>query len=413
MKRTNLSRLLCALLVCVLPVSLSACTKAPTEPEMDPVLAQRRDEAEAYMRRMGTVLWRSEEDITYTIKSNILPEEDTGKSTRLEIKAGRIYQGLPYSYGGVTDTSFLEFAGEPENGVYTISGVTWETLSGAGSVSSRLGNDCSSAVTLAWASIGANMTMTSTQYMTPSRGYVRVGEYTSNDEDNTNSAIACANNGEQAMFAAYAQLLKADAVVKRSSSSGHTMMVVSNAPVYTKDGTIDGKESKVTILDQTRSHFNGEKTRYDEKLQENVYRIYGIDTTYTYQRLLEEGYLPYTCQALIDPTPIEEPKVTDSESVFTADSLLTGTISCNWMIDTLTMTITDSAGTTVQEGAIRSPRGKNYAVDLQQFVTDNPAGVRGYIRPEELAAGNYHCKLECRLVSGAELSVRDFDFTVS
>lgn len=412
MKRTNLTRMLCALLVGVLSVSLAACAKAPSEPEMDPVLAQRRNEAEAYMRRMATVLWRAEEDITYTIKSNILPEEDTGKSTRLEIKAGRIYQGLPYSYGAATGTSFLEFAGEPENGVYTISGINWETLSG-GRDASRLGNDCSSAVALSWGSIGSTVSVASTQYMTPSNGYVRVGEYTSNDEDNTNSATACANNGEQTMFAAYAQLLKADAVVKRASGSGHAMMVTSNTPVYNEDGTIDGKESKVTILDQTRGHFTGEKFRYDEKLQENVYRIYGIDTTYSYQKLLEQGYLPYTCQAFIDPTPIEEPKVTDSESAFTADNLLTGTISCNWMIDTLTMTITDPAGNTVQEGAIRSTRGENFAVDLQKFVTDNPAGVRGYIRPEELAAGNYHCKLECRLVSGAELSVRDFDFTVS
>ena len=244
-------------------------------PGSDSVLAARRDAAEAYMRRMGTVRWRVESDILYTITSNTRPENDTNNATRLELKAGRIYQGLPYTYAGGTDTAFLEYATKVENGVYTLEGITWETLSGDGQNSARLGNDCSSSLTRAWASIGADITMTDTKSMAFNNGYLPVGEYVSSKSNNTNSDQICANNGEQTMFAAYAQLQKADGLVYRGASAGHAMMVVSNHPVYKADGTIDGKASKVTILDQTRTHFRAKEYFYDKELKENVYPIYG------------------------------------------------------------------------------------------------------------------------------------------
>lgn len=413
MKQNKLLRTLCAHMAVVFCLSLAACSQIPSgsEPTMDPVLTQRRDAAEAFMRRMGNVRWRVTEDILYTIASDKLPEDDIGNATCLELKAGRTYQGLPYSYAGSTDTTFLEYACEPENGVYTITGITWESLSGGGSVA-RLGNDCSSAVAQAWAHIGADIAMTSTKNMALKKGYLPVGQYVSHESDNTNSAIICAANGEQTMYAAYAQLQKADGLVYRTSSSGHAMMVVTNTPVYNKDGSIDGEASKVTILDQTRTHFRAEECFYDENLKENVYPFYGIDTEFTYQYLMKKGCFPITCKALIDPAPIAEPVVTDSQTEFNKDTLLSGTITCEWMIDTLTMTITDPDGNVVQEGAIRGVRGKNRTVELERFLTDNPAGVRGYIKPEALTAGSYHCKLICRLSSGEELTVRNFDFTV-
>jgi len=384
-------------------------------PGSDSVLAARRDAAEAYMRRMGTVRWRVESDILYTITSNTRPEDDTNNATRLELKAGRIYQGLPYTYAGGTGTAFLEYATKEENGVYTLEGITWETLSGDGQNSARLGNDCSSSLTRAWASIGADITMTDTKSMAFNNGYLPVGEYVSSKSNNTNSDQICANNGEQTMFAAYAQLQKADGLVYRGASAGHAMMVVSNHPVYKADGTIDGKTSKVTILDQTRTHFRAKEYFYDKELKENVYPIYGIDTEMTYNYMFKSGCLPITCNALIDPAPIVAPVVTDSKanSTFDKDSLLTGTITSNWMIDSLTMTITNATGSVVQEGAVRSARGQNYKIGLGRFLTDKPAGVRGYIDPDALTSGKYHCKLVCRLSSGQEFTVRDFDFTIA
>ena len=384
------------------------------EPEPVPsdevILQRRRDAAEANMRRMLTFLWRSDVDVLYTTLSNTIPEDaPPGGISQIQIKGGRVYRGMPYSYASGMDRAFLEYAGEPVNGVYPISGLTWEALSGGGSYA-RVGSDCSSTVIQSWGSIGASVSVTDTRRMTPSRGFLRVGEYTSNDSDNTDSASTCSANGAQVMYAAYAQLQKADAVVYRGSSSGHTMMIVSSDPVYNGDGTINGEQSTVTVLHQT-VRYRGDHY-YDAALQEDVYLFGGVDDVFTYTNLMKNGYLPITCKALIDPSPIAKPAVTDTQTTFNKNTLLTGTIKCNWMIDTLTMTVTDASGNEVQRGAIRSTRAYNFAVDLQKFLTDNPAGVLGRIAPGELTAGSYHCTLTCRLTGGAVFTVRDFDFTV-
>ena len=383
------------------------------EPEPVPsdevILQRRRDAAEACARRTLSFLWRPEEDIYYTLKNNTdpmtLPEEN-----RLLIKGGRLYQGMPYSYAGGTDFAFLEYAGEPVNGVYPISGLAWQALSGGGSYA-RVGSDCSSTVISAWNSVGAALSG-DTKSMAPGRGFLRVGEYTSNNTDNTNSAATCAENGEQVMYAAYAQLQKADAVVYRGASSGHTMLIVSSDPVYNGDGTINGEQSTVTVLQQGSGAFGKQVHYYDETLGEDVYPVSGVDHVLTYTKLLQTGYLPITCKVLTDPSPVAKPAVTDTQTTFNKDTLLTGTIKCNWMIDTLTMTITDATGEQVQRGAIRSTRGSTFAVKLQKFLTYNPACVLGYIAPDELTSGSYHCTLTCRIVTGAEFTVRDFDFTV-
>lgn len=372
------------------------------------------------MRRMATVRFRLEEDLVYTYATGKTPEQDAGNKTCLTLKAGRVYQGVPYSYASGTDTAFLEYATkQADNGVYTISGITWDGLSGESKNHARLGNDCASSVGLAWGSIGADVDVTNTQEMTYFTGHVRVGNYVSHDYTNTNSAAICEFNGEQTMFAAYAQLQKADGLVYRQTSGGHTMMALSTHPVYKDDGTIDGDASTIIIMDQTPTPTRNEDHFFDETLQEDVYRIYRTMQIWTYKQMYTYGGLPVTCKALIDPTPIEEPKVIDTlfecysetKPQLNKANLLQGSVESNWMIDSLTMTITDANGAVVQEGAIRSVRNRNFLMALNRFEKDQPGAVRGYIKPEELAAGQYHCKLVCRLVAGQEFVVRDFDFT--
>ena len=376
----------------------------------DPVLTQRRDAAEAYMRRMLSVKWSVDKDILYTTKSGVKPE-DTAEENRLLIQAGRIYQGLPYSSASGTDTAFLEYAGEPVNGVYPISGLTWESLSGGGGAYARVGNDCSSSVAIAWASVGSPLEVVDTKTMTPGRGYLRVGEYQSDSLSNDNSVETCAANGARVMYDAYEMLRNADVLVRRGSGSGHAMMVVSSTSVLDEDGFIDGDSSTVTVLQQTRAHFVRGEYYLDHDLNENVYVIGGVEDTYSYSELFEAGYLPVTCPVFVDPTPIAEPVVTDSLAAFDKSSLTLGTISCNWMIDSLTLTIADSAGASVQSATIRTSRGDDFAVNLDKFHEDNPAGVLGEVNPALLPAGSYHCTLTCRLVNGQEFTVRSFDFT--
>lgn len=406
---------LIALLLCV-AVVLSCCVfgvaaEPMTDAEKQAVLQQRRDIAEAHMRKICTFMWRPEEDVHYNRVPSTLPE-DAEKS--IQLVAGRLYRGLPYSYSGGSYETFRMLASEPdEKGVHTVSGLNWQMLSG-GSANGRFGTDCSGSVCQSWSQIGNSFTFQTTGLMAPKYGFLRVGAYTSSDSVVNDDYVA--QNGEQVMYAAYAQLQKADALVH----DGHVRMAVSANVVYNEDDTINGEESTITFLEQTTSWINKNDSYYDETLGETVYNICGVDITYTFKQFYDGGYVPVTCKELIDPSTVEAPIVTDSlaKEAYGYKTLLEGEItSNNWTIDYLQMTITDGEGNTVQQGTIAAPRSSStgasrYKVLLRQFETEYREKMLGYIAPDALTAGDYHCKLVCRLSNGMEFAVRDFDFTV-
>ena len=134
----------------------------PLSPE-EQILAERRDLAESFMRKMLTVLWRANDDILYL-------EGD------LHLVPGRLYSGIPYSFGYCTLDSFLYFASEPDaKGVYPVSGLTYEILSGWPNV--RMGNDCSSAFMAAWSQFGTSVTGTRSRHFGTENGFLPVGDY--------------------------------------------------------------------------------------------------------------------------------------------------------------------------------------------------------------------------------------------
>ena len=413
MKKRILSLILAAVLLLALVGCGTPTAQTPTEAPLTPeqqILQERRDAAEAIMRAMGTVLWRATEDIDYTLqRDSTFQESATNK--QMSVKAGRLYRGIPYSFGYCDLPAFLGFAGEPENGIYPVSGLEWQALSG-GSGDARVGNDCSSALITAWNSIGANIPVKTTKYMCADYGFLPVGEYVSdpsvNDETHT---VTIADNGGDVMFAAYALLQKADGIVRRKGTSGHCRMIVSNETVYREDGSIDSDQSYIIALEQTSTLFKYDKKVYDEQLGEDVYLVYGVDVKYTYSQLFADGYLPITCQVLIDPSPIPEAQVTDSITDHSFDTLTEGVISTNWLIGTVTMTITDVDGNTVQQGTLTSQRTQTTAFSMSDFLNAKPQAVLGSIDPKGLQPGNYHCKVECRLLNGEVFTVRDFDFT--
>lgn len=395
------------LLAIILLLSLPACGSKKSD--IDPVLAQRRDSAESYMRSMLSVLWSPEEDIFYTFANKSNPK-DAPADKQILLKSDRVYQGLPYSYAGSTLASFLEYADEPDsNGIRAIRDLPWQALNGS-SKRARIGNDGSSSIYLAWAQIGKSFNLVSTSEMVHERGYLHVGQYESPVDSNKGSDQICRDNGKQTMFAAYTQLQKADALVASLESGGHAMMAVTVNPVYAKDGTIDGQASTVTVLEQSKEYVLGEEKRYDEQLKKDVYLISGVDLVYTFQQLFEGGYLPITCKEFIDPAPLSEVQITDSNVNSTADVFANGFIDCTYPIDTVTITVTDESGNTVQQAALRAVRGENRNVALNRFAKDAQEGIRGFYNYQALPSGTYRCTLVCRLVNGQEFTTRDITF---
>ena len=375
------------------------------------ILMARRETAAAHMRKMGTFLWRAGEDVTYTLRNDIRPE-DSDDAHRLCIRAGRLYQGIPYSFAGCADAAFLDYAGEAdEQSVSPVSGLHWKVLSGNGKRTARIGNDCSSAVMQAWSRIGNSFRFTGTQYMVRDRGYLPVGSYVSATDENVSNRRTCQENGEQTMFEAYACLRLADALVCREKGAGHALLAVSADVVRRGDGTIDGEASTVTYMEQSRAHLMQEEKYFHPQLQEDVYITFGLDLKQTFCELFAEGYLPVTCKELIDPAPAAVPTVWDSVAEPDGSTVLEGVISSNWAIDCVTVTITGKDGNVAQQGtvyAIRDPR--RYALELRQFVEEEPERMRGRVAPEELPAGSYRCVLTCRLAAGQVFTVRDFAF---
>jgi len=375
------------------------------------VLSERRNQADTYMRNMANILWRSDKDILYTTSSNVLPEE-AAENKQFKIVAGRLYKGVPYTYSGGTGESFLDYAtAKDEKGIYTISNLGWEALSG-GSATARIGNDCSATVGLSWSQFSDSIRSANTKTMAPARGYVKVGDYIADIADNTNSwKTTVLVNGYDRMYKAYSKLKKSDAIVYRGKTGGHAMFVTDVDVVYTSSGEIDGESSTVTVVEQTSKNFLNEKKYYDESLGEDVYYIYGLDVPYSFKYLVDAGYLPITCKELRDPAPSAETVVNDSISEYSKGTILTGIISSNKFMDYVTVTISDKEGNELQKSTARASRSKNYSdFDMQLFVTEVDCALVGRIDLAKLPDSACHCTVVCRMVNGEEFTVRDFDF---
>ncbi|MBQ6846015.1 MAG: S-layer homology domain-containing protein [Oscillospiraceae bacterium] len=373
------------------------------------ILKARREKAVEYMTKQTTLLWRPTEDIFYTTQSNVTPEE-AKESVQFHLYKDRIYHGVPYSYAGGASEAFLDYAIEQdENGVYLIDGLTWENISG-GSGIGRIGNDCSSALLHSWGQLGETFDATTTGYLTEKYGCLPVDDYKSVYDKYENTGDIVTENGDQVIFRAYSRMKPGDGVVKRANNSGHCRMITEINTVYLPDGTIDGDNSMMTMIEQTVGSFKKEQTYYDEELGCDVYKV-GIEQTFSFAAMAKAKYIPITCRALIDPAPVKAAVITDTETTFNKDNVLKGTLTCNWMMDCVMLNITKDDETVQSATAYVSRKtGQYMSFDLQEFVTVNPVLVRGEIDLQKLSSGSYNCEVTVRLITGEVVTVRDFSF---
>ena len=425
-------------LICLLLVMLLLCgcapkgeedfqivypTISPTEPEgAEEILAYRRDVVEQAMREQSAILWTPAETFTYSRRNNsrgiVVDDLETPEEVST-FYAGRIYQGIPYTHGSGSYFSFLSYTTEKsEHGVYTLTGLTEQLLTGSsknrGNNRARIGNDCADQLFWAWARISPSIRFSFTAEMTTFYGCLKVGDYeytgiSFSAENNSKDIVK--NNGEQRMFAAYTQLQKGDGMVLITRSGlGHAVMVVTTNPVYLEDGTIDGEKSYVTVLEQTSGPEEAAEPYYHEGIGKNVYPCEIMDKEWTYNTLLQKGYLPVTCKELIDPSPLPEAAITDYTDAPTFDNMFTGKISANYRISSVTVTISQK-GKTVQEATCFGHQEEIYEFNLYRFTSGVEKDVmQGHVDKDDLAPGTYHCTFTARLSTGDNITFRDFEF---
>lgn len=407
-----MKKMTCLLVAIMLLLCGCGGEAAPSDEE---ILRKRRETAEAHMRYMMSVLWQPGEDLVYSTDVSSLGVDADEEDVIIRLYADRVYSGMPYTHGSGAGETFLSYGTPDEKGVYRMSGLTTELISGGGGTkvnnTARLSNDCADAVSWAWARVGNSFTFTLTANMTAGRGCLPVGDYKTSDGTYKKTRELCKENGEEVMFRCYALLQMADGVVTYNGS-GHAMMISENHVVRNGDA-IDPEQSYVLVHEQFTGNTRNELTRVDEETGLTVYCLGGVDRQYTYAQLYKKGYLPITIKELIDPAPVPAVDVVDSKKTLDIDAITEGTLSSLHKIASVTVIIQDSTGKVLQQATCFTMESEHYMFRMANFTEplEQPV-IKGGLDIEALASGNYRCITQCLMGNGETVTVRDFEFTV-
>ena len=345
----------------------------------DMSLEERRKLCVDFFRFSQTFAWTPDEDhdFSYTL---------SGKTTKKTVEQGTVYGGLPYMRGTGNVYRIMEFY-DTATGVVDMKNAAANQL--------YFGNQCSIGASWGWARVVNSADYQLTADMIAANGFIPVGEYT---YDLTISRLAggniistdiCKSNGEQVMFRSYAALQPADGLVYYTTA-GHVIMC-SSEPVVVKnpDGSINGEESYVTIIDQD--------TGWTEQKQSDgsPFLVQGsVDRKFTFAKLYKGDYIPFTFPELLGTDPIEE--VTCSFSI-TGDSvkrndLPNASVKSNYYISDVHLYVYDESGEEVYHKASRVSSAGRTEVTLGSAI--------GVSAMKKFADGKHKIKITCQLGYG-------------
>lgn len=316
------------------------------------ILQQRRKTIVEYMRSMGTVKWRVDQELLeYTKNDRLDPSIHYQRYER-----GKTYMGIPYAHGAGSRARFLSrMAAVDADGVYTTRpglengryyvGKKAEELADRGvhpkdnfGFVRYMGNDCSSAVSWSWRQISSvdvreggchclySGDMIPTRENRAEFGILPAGDWYAQTRD---SVLTYEQEGEQAFLEAFAKARMGDAIV--GYHDGGHVRLLSYDPVVIRDaeGRIDGKKSYFITIEQGDGFFDSktEDNYLRTDLTEPINYSWRIDFQHGFWNLLHHDsftdnaqhravigcgyhYLPITMQALQEEdTPAVVPRV--------------------------------------------------------------------------------------------------------
>ena len=314
----------------------------------------------SFFELSGTFQWTPTDSFSYP----------NGDKT-LAFNKGVLYGGLPYTHASSDVYSFLDFYDE-KTGVLDSSSMKL-------SFNNLLGNDCADAVFWAWARISNTISFRLTEFMQPARGCLLLGDYSYDTGIDSFREIVGTRevfkqNGEQKMFEAYALLKMADGLVCwNAPAGGHAQMIVTNNVVRKADGTIDGNESFVTIMDQGSS-----LTRTDQD-GVIVQVECGNHVKETYNDLTKRGYLPIQIAELAGLDPVEDGEVKlDVPENADIDTLIAAQFEANYRISKVITEIKDASGNVVYSGKKYGSEAYMYSIPMSEVLTK--AVLRRYLK---------------------------------
>ncbi|MBR3972740.1 MAG: hypothetical protein IKJ99_02165 [Oscillospiraceae bacterium] len=252
-----------------------------------------------------TMPWTPNQPISYAYQL-------LGRTSEVVMPIGLAYSGMCYATGIKNATygnpwKMLPYW-DPETGVLDVEAMGEETLS-------RISSACAAGAQQGWHRVSDSCGLSDmANYSMYESNILPVGPYTYgphtynyNFVTRTATSEIIAANGNEVMYESLAQMKMADGLF--SSPSWHVMMC-SQDPVVVRypDGTVDPTQSYLHVHEQGAS---GTRTDDHNYLQENgkTMRPLGtIDKKYTFQTLLEKGYIPFTLKEFTGEEPVEPGK---------------------------------------------------------------------------------------------------------
>lgn len=244
--------------------------------------------------------------------------------------------------------------------------------------------------------------------MIESRGFLPLGKKYDNgkawsSQNTTTSKLPLETETDdlQELYSCYAQLKPADGLVYYTTSGGHVVMCSSKAEIdYEEDGkTIDGDNSYITIIDQAQIW--KEVTDVDDVIYQAKY---SLDSKYTFKRLYESGYVPFTFAELTGAKSIEETTcvfkyaeiedstITDGSSI-TLEQLFNTEVVSNYGIADVYVIVKDGNNEIYTHAVRSSSAGRKVRTILESGAAVDTWGTLP-------TSGEYNVSIEAQLATG-------------
>ena len=351
------------------------------------------------MYEMGTVEWYVSEPLYHSCTCTLAACHGV-------FVPGIKHLGLPYNHKGGSLARFksvLDETGTVQDWVYDLGSFDGYDL--------YMGNDCATAIAQAYATVSHSFAFTYANQMIPDRGYdtIPVGDYEWKlDKQYAYSKPYVEATGEQRMYEAYAQMRKGDSVAYTVAEGGHTRMCAEDPVVVRyEDGTIDPENSYVLMHQQGGVNV----------VIEPYYTTWGIFTKITFSHLYHtDTALPITIAELLDGD-VAEPAAALEGGADGRDGLISGTVTSNYFLDSVTLCVTDADKKAVFDHTLFTTVGKykdEYSTEpLRELITQYDMAhfatpLQGvYFEPGK----TYHVTVTAHISSGDDFVVREFDFT--
>lgn len=274
-----------------------------------------------------SIPWTPSRDLVYPCPT----AKGADKYGNITCLKGNLYVGIPYTHAGRDYSNFLDFIDE-ETGVLQVDklGEHPEKV---------IGNNCATSVFWGWARVTGSLSYSLTRFMMPSHGCTKLGTYeydmSIKDFADFGTKKICTNNGEQVMFESYALAKKADGVVK-NNGAGHAMMVMEDAvAVRNEDGTINGEESYLYVVEQfsVRS-----VTETEDGAAE---RVGAVRNKKTFLDLYKDGNIVFRIPELAGLLPVQKAwvKHTFPEGELTLPDLAMARVYANYAISRVDLSL--------------------------------------------------------------------------